>query len=145
MLGFARKRTGSIAHLRFGDEIETILHARPVSGLHFPHLRTVRASDRATEAAKGHPVRGGGPRLGRIRDCLHPARRSLKMPWRLRTAHALLRTCPHMLRQCSVAVVRAPRRLKVNRGVGTAVVRGTGYRRPRRSRFSRVKERTKAA
>jgi site-specific recombinase XerD len=35
--------------IRFGSEVETILKRRPQSGPLFPYLRTVRASDRATE------------------------------------------------------------------------------------------------
>jgi len=46
---FARKKTGSIALLRFGAEVEAIPPTLPASGPLFPYLRTVRASDRATE------------------------------------------------------------------------------------------------
>ena len=49
VLSFSRKKTGSIALLRFGDEVEAILRTLPTSGPLFPYLRTVRASDRATE------------------------------------------------------------------------------------------------
>ncbi len=49
VLSFARKKTGSTALLRFGAEVEAILQALPASGPLFPYLRTVRASDRATE------------------------------------------------------------------------------------------------
>ncbi len=49
VLSFARRKTGSIALLRFGAEIEAILRTLPSSGPLFPYLRRVRASDRATE------------------------------------------------------------------------------------------------
>ena len=49
VISFARKKTGSIAIMRFDDEVAEILRVRPVSGPLFPYLRTVRAGDRATE------------------------------------------------------------------------------------------------
>jgi integrase len=46
---FARKKTASVALLRFGNEVEEILRLLPSSGPLFSYLRTVRAGDRATE------------------------------------------------------------------------------------------------
>lgn len=48
-ISFARKKTGSIVVLRFGEDVKEILRHLPASGSLFPYLRTVRASDRATE------------------------------------------------------------------------------------------------
>jgi integrase len=48
-ISFARKKTGSIAVLRFGDGVAQILHSLPSCGPLFPYLRKVRAGDRATE------------------------------------------------------------------------------------------------
>ena len=48
-ISFARKKTGSIVVLRFGEEVKEILRQLPASGPLFPYLRTVRASVRATE------------------------------------------------------------------------------------------------
>ena len=49
VISFARKKTGSIAIMRFDDEVAQILRSLPQSGPLFPYLRTVRAGDRATE------------------------------------------------------------------------------------------------
>jgi integrase len=49
VLSFARKKTGSIAIMRFDNEVAEILRDLPRSGPLFPYLRTVRAADRATE------------------------------------------------------------------------------------------------
>ncbi|MGD0061760.1 MAG: tyrosine-type recombinase/integrase [Verrucomicrobiia bacterium] len=49
VISFARKKTGSIALLRFDEETAEILHFLPASGPLFPYLRSVRAGDRATE------------------------------------------------------------------------------------------------
>jgi integrase len=49
VIGYARKKTGSLAFIRFGEEIETVLRRRPGSGLLFPYLQQVGAGDRATE------------------------------------------------------------------------------------------------
>jgi len=49
VISFARKKTGSIAMMRFDDEVAEILRDLPGSGPLFPYLRTVRAGDRATE------------------------------------------------------------------------------------------------
>jgi len=48
-IAYARRKTGSLAMLRFGSEIGEILRRLPISGPLFPYLRTVRAGDRATE------------------------------------------------------------------------------------------------
>jgi integrase len=48
-ISFERKKTGSIVLLRFGNEVADILRRLPSSGALFLYLRTVRASDRATE------------------------------------------------------------------------------------------------
>lgn len=48
-ISFSRKKTNTVAILRFGNEAAEILRALPESGPLFPYLRTVRASDRATE------------------------------------------------------------------------------------------------
>jgi integrase len=49
VISFARKKTGSIALMRFDEEMAAILRSLPASGPLFPYLRTVRAGDRATE------------------------------------------------------------------------------------------------
>ena len=49
IVSFFRRKTKSVARLHFGGEIEAILRSLPASGLMFPHLARVRASDRATE------------------------------------------------------------------------------------------------
>jgi len=49
VISFARKKTGSIAIMRFDDEVAQILRSLPATGPLFPYLRTVRAGDRATE------------------------------------------------------------------------------------------------
>ncbi len=48
-ISFSRKKTNTVAILRFGDEVGEILSSLSSSGPLFPYLRTVRASDRATE------------------------------------------------------------------------------------------------
>src|SRR5947199_5301645 len=48
-IAYARRKTGSLAMLRFGSEIGEILRRLPNRGPLFPYLRTVRAGDRATE------------------------------------------------------------------------------------------------
>lgn len=52
VISFARKKTGSVALLRFGDEVANILHGLPKSGSLFPYLQSVRSSDRATDFKK---------------------------------------------------------------------------------------------
>ena len=49
VISFARKKTGSIAIMRFDNEVAEILRDLPGSGPLFPYLRTVRAGDRSTE------------------------------------------------------------------------------------------------
>ena len=49
VIGYARKKTGSLAFIHFGEEIRTVLCRRPASGSLFPYLQGVRAGDRATE------------------------------------------------------------------------------------------------
>lgn len=49
VIGYERKKTGSVAFIHFGLEIEGVLRRRPGSGPLFPYLRTVRCGDRATE------------------------------------------------------------------------------------------------
>ena len=49
VISFARKKTGSVALLRFGDEVATILRGLPQTGPLFPYMRSVRCGDRATE------------------------------------------------------------------------------------------------
>ena len=49
IISFARKKTGSIALMRFDNEVAHILRSLPHSGPLFPYLRIVRAGDRATE------------------------------------------------------------------------------------------------
>jgi integrase len=49
VISFARKKTGTIALMRFDDEVAQILRSLPQSGPLFPYLRKVRAGDRATE------------------------------------------------------------------------------------------------
>jgi len=48
-ISFARKKTGSIAMMRFDEDVAEILRNLPASGPLFPYLRTVRAGDRSTE------------------------------------------------------------------------------------------------
>lgn len=49
VVSFARKKTGSIALLRFGADVANILRGLPSTGPLFPYLRRVRSGDRATE------------------------------------------------------------------------------------------------
>ena len=49
VISFARKKTSSIAIMRFDDDMAKILRELPKEGPLFPYLRTVRAGDRATE------------------------------------------------------------------------------------------------
>ncbi|MEY2407474.1 MAG: hypothetical protein QOF48_144 [Verrucomicrobiota bacterium] len=48
-ISYARQKTGSLAMIHFGEEIEGILRRLPVTGSLFPYLQSVRAGDRATE------------------------------------------------------------------------------------------------
>jgi integrase len=49
VLSYSRKKSGSIARMRFGEEIMEILQQLPKAGPLFGYLRNVRAADRATE------------------------------------------------------------------------------------------------
>jgi integrase len=49
VISFSRKKTGSIALMRFDEETAGVLRSLPADGPLFPYLRTVRAGDRATE------------------------------------------------------------------------------------------------
>jgi integrase len=48
-IAYARQKTGSLAMIHFGPEIETILRHLPATGPLFPYLQSVRSGDRATE------------------------------------------------------------------------------------------------
>ncbi len=49
VISYTRKKSGELAFIRFGKEVERILSDLPSTGPLFPYLRTVRAGDRATE------------------------------------------------------------------------------------------------
>ena len=49
IISYSRKKTGELAFVRFGDDLERILRTLPAAGPLFPYLRSVRAGDRATE------------------------------------------------------------------------------------------------
>jgi len=49
IISYQRKKTGEIAFVRFGAEVEKVLRTLPADGPLFPYLRSVRAGDRATE------------------------------------------------------------------------------------------------
>jgi len=49
IISYARRKTGELAFVRFGEEVAKILRSLPATGVLFPYLRTVRAGDRATE------------------------------------------------------------------------------------------------
>lgn len=49
VISYTRKKTGESASVRFDEEVEQILRARPGTGPLFPYLRRVREADRATE------------------------------------------------------------------------------------------------
>lgn len=48
-IGYARKKTGSLAMIHFGPDIEAILRRLNSTGYLFPYLQSVRSGDRATE------------------------------------------------------------------------------------------------
>lgn len=48
-IAYARQKTGSLAMIHFGPDIEAILRRLPVTGSLFPYLQSVRSGDRATE------------------------------------------------------------------------------------------------
>jgi integrase len=61
LISFARKKTGSVAVMRFDQEVAEILRDLPGTGPLFSYLRGVRASDRATEfkqRCKGLEIKG---------------------------------------------------------------------------------------
>ncbi len=49
IISYERKKTGELAFIRFGKEVERLLSDLPSTGPLFPYLRSVRAGDRATE------------------------------------------------------------------------------------------------
>lgn len=49
VVSYERKKTHTIALMRFDEELAAVLQTLPASGPLFPYLRTVRAGDRATE------------------------------------------------------------------------------------------------
>ena len=49
VISYARKKTGTVAIMRFDEDVAEILRDLPGNGPLFPYLRTVRAGDRATE------------------------------------------------------------------------------------------------
>jgi integrase len=48
-IAYNRQKTGSLAMIHFGPEIEAILRQMPATGPLFPYLQSVRCGDRATE------------------------------------------------------------------------------------------------
>jgi len=48
-IAYTRQKTGSLAMIHFGLDIEAIRRRLPTEGLLFPHLQSVRYGDRATE------------------------------------------------------------------------------------------------
>jgi integrase len=48
-IAYTRLKTGSLAMIHFGPDIEAALRRLPAEGPLFPHLQTVRCGDRATE------------------------------------------------------------------------------------------------
>lgn len=49
VISYQRKKTGELAFIRLGKEVERVLRGLPAAGPLFPYLRTVRAGERATE------------------------------------------------------------------------------------------------
>ena len=49
VISYARRKTGSVAIMRFDEDMAQILKDLPGNGSLFPYLRSVRAGDRATE------------------------------------------------------------------------------------------------
>jgi len=61
VISYTRKKTRTMALMRFDEEMADILLARPAAGPLFPYLRRVRAGDRATEVkqrCEGLGIRG---------------------------------------------------------------------------------------
>src|SRR5438552_191722 len=48
-VAYARRKTGSLAMIHFGGDIEAVLRRLPETGPLFPYLQSVRAGDRSTE------------------------------------------------------------------------------------------------
>jgi integrase len=48
-IAYTRQKTGSLAMIHFGDDIEAVLRRLSIVGPLFPYLQTVRCGDRATE------------------------------------------------------------------------------------------------
>ncbi len=48
-IAYTRQKTGSVAIIHFGPEIETVLRRLPLIGPLLPYLQSVRSGDRATE------------------------------------------------------------------------------------------------
>jgi integrase len=48
-IAYTRQKTGCLAMIHFGDEIEMVLRRLPSDGPLFPYLQSVRCGDRATE------------------------------------------------------------------------------------------------
>jgi len=48
-IAYARQKTGSLAMIHFGPDIEALLRQMPATGPLFPYLQSVRCGDRATE------------------------------------------------------------------------------------------------
>jgi integrase len=49
VIGYFRAKTGSVAKIHFGSEVEQVLKQLPTTGQLFPYLGSVREADRATE------------------------------------------------------------------------------------------------
>jgi integrase len=49
VISYRRQKTDQTALLHFGDQVEAVLRALPITGPLFPYLRNLRASGRATE------------------------------------------------------------------------------------------------
>ncbi|HWZ93925.1 MAG TPA: tyrosine-type recombinase/integrase [Opitutaceae bacterium] len=49
VIGFCRKKTGTVSMIRFGSELERVLRSLPSSGPLFPHHRTLLETHRAKE------------------------------------------------------------------------------------------------
>lgn len=61
IISFARRKTGQLSQVHFGEEVETILKTLPPKGPLFSYLRRVRAGDRSTEfqqRCRGLGIRG---------------------------------------------------------------------------------------
>ena len=48
-IAYTRQKTGSLAMIHFGPDIEAVLRQMPATGPLFPYLQSVRCGDRATE------------------------------------------------------------------------------------------------